>query len=87
MYKNIIFLIVPLLFFSACMNKRGISANYYNECREYYDARGYYHKLCDKNLVEFKQMKEGISNIYDETADFITFSQEVDKEPEPKLVW
>ena len=87
MYKNIIFLIVPLLFFSACMNKRGISANYYNECREYYDARGYYHKLCDKNLVEFTEMKKGISNIYDETADFITFSQEVEKEPEPKLVW
>ena len=81
MYKNIIFLIVPLLFFSACMNKRGISANYYNECKEYYDARGYYHKSCDENLVEFSDIKKGASDAYDATVDFITFSEEVEKEP------
>ena len=85
MYKNIIFLIVPLLFFSACMNKRGISATYYNDCREYYDARGYYHKSCDENLIEFSDVKSGTAKAYSSVKAAVTHTQEV--EPEHKLVW
>jgi len=87
MYKNIIFLIITLIFFSGCLNKRGISSTYYNDCAEYYDARGYYHKTCDENLVEFEDVKEGTKKAYDATVDYITFSEEVDKEPEHKVVW
>ncbi len=75
MYKNIIFLIISITLFSGCMNKRGISASYYNDCREYYDARGYYHKSCDENLVEFSDVKEGVAKAYDATVDFVTFSE------------
>ena len=90
MYKNIIFLIITLILFSGCLNKRGISSSYYNDCREYYDARGYYHNDCDENLVEFSDLKKDATDAYDATADFITFSEEVEaeeKEPEHKVVW
>jgi hypothetical protein len=43
-----------LIFLSGCVNKRGISHRYYNSCHEYYDLQGYYHKDCDKNIVDFK---------------------------------
>ena len=87
MYKNIIFLMITLIFFSGCLNKRGISSTYYNDCIEYYDARGYYHKSCDENLVEFEDIKEGTKKAYKATKDYITFSEELDKEPEHKVVW
>ncbi len=88
MYKNIIFLIITTLFFGGCMNKRGISASYYNDCREYYDARGYYHTSCDENLVGFAELKEGAVDAYDATIDFITFAEEKKPEdPEHKIVW
>ena len=45
-----------LLTFSGCVNKRGISAKYYNDCREYYDLQGYYHKECDENIIDFKDV-------------------------------
>lgn len=37
--------------------------HYYNGCEEYYDAQGYYHKECDKNLVDYKDLKEAIAPI------------------------
>lgn len=46
------------LFFTGCVNERGISARYYNDCHEYYDLHGYYHKECDKNLIEFEDVKK-----------------------------
>jgi len=46
-----------LLFFSGCVNERGISARYYNDCREYYDLQGYYHKKCDENIIDYKDIK------------------------------
>ena len=45
--------------FSGCVGKRGISAKYYNDCDEYYDLQGYYHKKCDdEGMVTYKEMKE-----------------------------
>jgi len=41
-----------------CVNKRGVSATYYNDCKEYYDYQGVYHKACDDNVIEYKEVKE-----------------------------
>ncbi|QOP46745.1 hypothetical protein FM071_08010 [Sulfurimonas paralvinellae] len=44
-------------FLSGCVNKHGISAKYYSDCKEYYDLQGYYHKECgDDDIVTYKQM-------------------------------
>jgi len=55
--KYLLILIIAFLF-SGCLyvNDRGISNRYYNDCHEYYDAMGIYHKECDKNLVNFKDL-------------------------------
>ncbi|MDF1882244.1 hypothetical protein JHD50_13195 [Sulfurimonas sp. MAG313] len=86
MYKNIIFIIIALIFFSGCLNKRGISSTYYNDCREYYDARGYYHKKCDENIVDYSDMAKGAGKAYDATIDVFSDKKE---EPKPirKVVW
>ncbi|MDX1808011.1 MAG: hypothetical protein R3331_00590 [Sulfurospirillaceae bacterium] len=59
------------LFFSGCIyvNNRGISTQYYNECHEYYDGMGIYHKDCDKNLIEYKGVKKDIKKTYKAIAD------------------
>lgn len=85
MHKNIIFLIMTIVAFSGCLNKRGISTTYYNDCREYYDARGYYHKKCDENLIEFEDVKNGTGELYDSAKAAITHTEHV--EPEHKVVW
>ena len=74
---------LPLIFFSACLNKRGISSSYYNECREYYDSRSYYHKDCDENLVEFDELND----LKEDAVKFITFTQEKEPETQQKIVW
>lgn len=85
MYKNIIFLIISLTVFTGCLNERGISAKYYNECREYYDARGYYHRDCDENLIEFAEVKEETIKAYEKAKDIIMHEEY--KGPEHKVVW
>lgn len=83
MYKNIIFLLTILLL-SGCINKRGISTTYYNDCREYYDARGYYHKVCDENLIEFKNIPEHVEN----AKKVITHTEYEEETPKKhKVVW
>ncbi len=42
---------------SGCVNKHGVSAKYYSDCKEYYDLQGYYHKECgEDDVVTYKQM-------------------------------
>jgi len=53
-------LILLVLLFSGCFNDRGISLRYYNDCEEYYDVQGYYHKQCDKNLVDYKDITDAL---------------------------
>ena len=61
MMKASIFLLTLLtLMLSGCVNKRGISAKYYNDCSEYYDSKGYYHKDCDENMLEFEDVKKAL---------------------------
>ncbi len=71
--KIILILILPFLF-TACLyvNERGIDTRYYNDCIEYYDSMGIYHKKCDKNLLEFQDVKDGAKKGYKKTKDFIT---------------
>ncbi len=54
---KILVLIIPFLF-TGCLffNERGVDIKYYNKCKEYYDAQGFYHKECDKNLIEYKDL-------------------------------
>ena len=57
MKKALIFIIISLLF-SGCLyvNDRGVSTRLYNDCKEYYDATGMYHKDCDENLIDYKDL-------------------------------
>jgi hypothetical protein len=75
-------LLLSLLFFTACVNKHGISAKYYSDCDEYYDLQGYYHKDCgEDDIVTYKQVEEKI----DEGVEYL---QTMGKEPKPKPnVW
>lgn len=53
--KKYLLVIVVLFLFSACfVNERGISNRFYDDCKEYYDASGIYHKECPKNWVDIK---------------------------------
>jgi hypothetical protein len=66
MIKNI-FLVSMVFLFSGCINKHGISAKYYSECKEYYDLQGYYHKECgDDDIVTYKAIGDGVSKIFKE---------------------
>lgn len=64
--KKVLIFILPFIF-SGCLyvNERGIDTQYYNTCKEYYDSMGVYHKECDKNLIEFKDVKEGTKKVID----------------------
>lgn len=49
------------LFFSGCINKHGVSAKYYSECKEYYDYQGYYHKECgEDDIFTYEELKESL---------------------------
>jgi len=70
-----ILLIVTTLFFSACVNKHGVSAKYYSDCKEYYDVQGYYHKDCNGDVVTYKEMGEATKKAY----DYVVGEEEVPK--------
>lgn len=81
-----ILLISTILLFSACVNKTGISAKYYaNECDEYYDVQGYYHKDCkDDNIVSYKKMGEKV----DKAVEFVVGEEEIKEiKKSNKNVW
>ena len=59
--KAIVFFLTVLIF-SGCFNDRGISLRYYNNCEEYYDAQGYYHRKCDDNIMDYSDVKKALSS-------------------------
>ena len=71
---KILLIFIPIFFLSGCfyINDRGISDRYYNECHEYYDSMGIYHKTCDKNMIEFKDVKRGLEKTYDSAKKSIS---------------
>ncbi|EPC9496918.1 hypothetical protein ACR3TS_000007 [Campylobacter coli] len=53
--KKYILMLAFLFGISGCfVNERGISNRFYDDCHEYYDASGTYHKDCPKNWVDIK---------------------------------
>ncbi len=62
--KKLLILILPFLL-TGCLyvNERGIDTHYYNNCKEYYDSMGIYHKTCDKNLIEYDKVINGVKSI------------------------
>ncbi|WP_295146564.1 hypothetical protein [uncultured Campylobacter sp.] len=54
--KKFIFLAIIALNFNGCvfLNERGVSTQYYNDCKEYYDATGTYQKDCPHNVIDWK---------------------------------
>lgn len=67
MKKHYLLLLLPIMF-AGCFNDRGISLRYYNDCEEYYDAQGYYHKQCDKNLVDYKEIGDALKSAQKPTS-------------------
>lgn len=61
--KTLSLLFFAMILFGGCFNERGISLRYYNECEEYYDVQGYYHKKCDPNLVDYVDIKEALKPV------------------------
>ena len=69
-------LLASALFFSACVNKHGVSLKYYSDCKEYYDLQGYYHKECgDDDIATYKGAVDGVvggvSNGVESTYNYI----------------
>jgi len=58
--KTKLYLFLLPILLAGCVNDRGVSLRYYNDCEEYYDAQGYYHKKCDKNLVDYKDITNAL---------------------------
>lgn len=57
MIKQLFFFFLLSVLFTGCFNDRGVSLRYYNDCEEYYDSQGYYHKKCDKNIADYSDAK------------------------------
>ena len=55
--------LIALICFTGCMNERGISIRYYNDCEESYDLQGFYHKKCDKNVADYSDIKEALTPV------------------------
>ena len=81
MYKYLI--IIPALFlFSGCVNKHGISLQYYSDCKEYYDLQGYYHKECgEDDLITYEELGKKT----DEVIEYL--KTEKTKKPKRGNVW
>ena len=54
------YLFIIALFLTGCVNKEGISLNYYPECEENYNLYGVYEVNCKNNIYNFKKKKKKI---------------------------
>lgn len=54
MKKYLLVLILLFAFYGCFVNERGVSNRFYDDCKEYYDASGTYHKDCPKNWIDIK---------------------------------
>lgn len=61
MKRYSLYLLLPILF-AGCVNDRGVSLRYYNNCEEYYDVQGYYHKKCDKNIFDYADITNALES-------------------------
>jgi hypothetical protein len=51
--RKVIFFITILTIFTGCINKKGISLQYYDNCKESYDLFGTYKYECKDNIINF----------------------------------
>ncbi|PNV82345.1 hypothetical protein [Sulfurimonas sp.] len=85
--RKYILITSTLFLFLGCANRTGISAKYYaNECKEYYDVQGYYHKDCnDDNIVTYEDIGKNVNKIVEY---IIGEDEKEEKETKPKgNVW
>ncbi|WP_434657251.1 hypothetical protein [Sulfurimonas sp. NW9] len=69
---RIYLLVLFMLFFNGCLNKHGISAKYYSDCKEYYDFQGYYHKECgDDDIITYETMGKEIKKAAQKSKVFL----------------
>jgi len=54
---NEIYLNNDITFLNCCVNKAGISINFYQECKENYNLYGIYYYKCKDNIYNFKRKK------------------------------
>jgi len=55
---KILLFIIILFFFIGCINKKGISLEYYDNCKSYYDLYGVYYEKCSDNVINFRKKKQ-----------------------------
>jgi hypothetical protein len=80
-----ILIISTLFLFLGCVNRTGISAKYYaNECNEYYDVQGYYHKDCnDDNVITYESIGKNANKI----VEYVIGGEEKKEEKPKGNVW
>ncbi len=50
-----------------CLNAQSPSSySLYNNCNEYYDSRGFYHKECDENKFSKRKLKKAYKSLTDD---------------------
>ena len=52
--KKLIFILI-LIIFNGCVNKKGVSLEYYDDCHLEYDLYGSYSEKCPYNVFDFKK--------------------------------
>ena len=85
-----IILLLSIFLFTACLNKHGVSAQYYSGCDEYYDLQGYYHKECgEDDIITYEEAeaktKRSISRIKNKIKRIV--GKEVPLPKETPNVW
>jgi len=76
-------LISALFLFSGCVNKHGVSLQYYSDCKEYYDLQGYYHNECgEDDIISHKEIRQKASDAY----DYVVGGEEKEEKPKGN-VW
>lgn len=85
-----IILLLATLLFTGCLNKHGVSAQYYSDCKEYYDLQGYYHNECgEDDIITYKEAeaktKRSIRRIKNKIKKLA--GKEIPKEKPKANVW
>ena len=82
--KYLIYCLI-ILSLQGCLyfNDRGISGHLYDNCHSYFDENGNFIETCDENIIDYKEVKEGISKTSNEVKEFLTNSCEKEQ-IEPK---
>jgi len=55
--RKIIFIVI-LILFSGCVNQKGVSVKYYDDCHIEYDSYGNYKTVCPYNFYKYDKDKK-----------------------------